>query len=70
MVTLKIFCMKGFCSRVIISCTKFSMAMKPLGDRSVLDERFRRKLCTVSPMFIVFMVCNRSFLSLAALPAF
>ncbi len=58
---MKILCMKGFCSRAIMSWTKESRLMKPLGDMSVLEERLRRKFITVSPMFKVFINCNRSY---------
>jgi len=44
-----------------MSWTKESRLMKPLGDMSVLEERLRRKFITVSPMFKVFINCNRSY---------
>lgn len=49
-----------------MSWTKLSMAMKPLGERSVLDERFNRKFITVSPMLMLLIELTKSpdFLSL------
>lgn len=35
------------------SCMKVSMAMNPLGDKSVLDDMLSRNAITVSPMFMV-----------------
>ncbi len=64
--TLKILCMKGFYSSAIMSCTKLSKLMKPLGDRSVLEDRLSKKFITVSPMFALLISCRRScFLAVA-----
>ena len=62
---LKIFCMKAFCSSKIMSWIKLSMAVNPLGERSVLEERLRREFMTESPMLMEFIETIRStFLSL------
>jgi hypothetical protein len=52
--------MKDFCSRAIISWIKVSIDVKPLGDRSVLEERLSKKFITVSPILIELIVLSRS----------
>lgn len=57
---MKIFCMKVLYSLAIASWMKESIAMKPLGERSVLEEMLRRKAMTVSPILMVLTLAMRS----------
>jgi hypothetical protein len=44
----------------------WSIAIKPRGDRSVLEDRFTKKFITVSPRFTWLMLAIRSFFAPAA----
>lgn len=52
--------MNALYSLAMASCTKVSIAIKPLGDKSVFEEILSKNDITVSPILIVFIEAIKS----------
>lgn len=63
---LNIFWMKGLLSLFTASCTKDSREMRPLGEMSLLEVKFRMKVRIASPMpELPLLMFRRSTFALA-----